>query len=268
MTLQYRGLPLSANVSILFAEMPYAQRFTAARAAGFTAVETWWPFGEPDPDEEKVDEFLALLDVNGVRLTGLNFWAGDMAAGDRGMVSHPDRHDELRANIARVAMIGERTGCAKFNLLHGAIPPQERSEDRHRAIVDVYREAVDAVSGAGKVLVEPLARELNGDYPLETAQDAASLVADIDRGSNAALLFDTFHLGHNEDDLIVLARQHGPVTGHVQIADDPGRAEPSSGALPLAECVDTLAAAGYDDWIGVEYRASTSHSEDSLGWVD
>src|SRR4051794_12880607 len=89
-----------ANVSLLFAELPYYERFAAARAAGFTRVETWWPFPTAFPEPAEVEAFLAALAGADLRLAGLNFYGGDLAAGERGVLSHPDRVEEFRASIA------------------------------------------------------------------------------------------------------------------------------------------------------------------------
>src|SRR5215475_11797958 len=105
----------AVNCSIIFAERPLASRFTAARAAGFDAVELWWPFADAVPPESEVDGLVSSIRNAGVQLVGLNFFAANMAAGDRGALSWPSRSQEFRDNIDVVVSIGERLGCGIYN---------------------------------------------------------------------------------------------------------------------------------------------------------
>ena len=107
------------NCSILFTELPLLERPAAAKAAGFDAVEFWWPFTVAVPADADVDEFVGAIDDAGVQLVGLNFFAGDMPGGDRGLVSWPARSAEFRDNIDVTVGIGERLGCRAFNALYG-----------------------------------------------------------------------------------------------------------------------------------------------------
>ena len=113
------SLPYEVNCSILFTELPLLERPAAAKAAGFDAVEFWWPFAVAEPSDADVDAFVTAIQDAGVSLVGLNFFAGDMPGGDRGLVSWPARSAEFRANIPVVASIGERLGCKAFNALYG-----------------------------------------------------------------------------------------------------------------------------------------------------
>lgn len=266
--MQYRGLDLSANVSILFPELDYLDRFAAARDAGFDAVESWWPFAEAVPEPARVDAVLAAIAAAGVQLTGLNFWAGDMPAGQRGMAVHAVRHVELQANVRLVAEIAATTGCRQFNLLYGQLDGGLTAAEGAKAAAVAYREAADAVAPlGGTVLIEPLARGLNGEYPLHTAGDALAFVdRELDGDTRVRLLFDTFHLGHNGDDVVAAAREHAARIGHVQIADDPGRGEPGTGALPIDACLDALTAAGYAGRVGVEYKP-TRDPGTTFSWI-
>jgi hydroxypyruvate isomerase len=263
--MHHRGLPLSANVSILFPELPYPERFAAARAAGFDAVETWWPFAAAVPPRSEVDALLTAVDRAGVRLTGLNFFAGDMPAGQRGVALHADRFDELAANVALVAEIAVDTGCRHFNLLYGQLA-EGQSADAARAVAGrAYRTAVEGVRGfGGTVLVEPLARGLNGAYPIQTAAQALDFLDAEVPGPGAALLFDTFHLGHNGEDLVAVATAHAHRVGHVQLADDPGRGEPGTGTLPIDAALAALVAGGYSGRAAAEYVPTRA---DTFGWV-
>ena len=112
-------LPYEVNCSILFTELPLLHRPDAAKQAGFDGVEFWWPFAEAVPADSDIDAFVAAVQNAGVQLVGLNFFAGDMPGGDRGLVSWPDRAEEFRDNVDVTVGIGERLGCRSFNALYG-----------------------------------------------------------------------------------------------------------------------------------------------------
>ncbi|MFC0430468.1 hydroxypyruvate isomerase family protein [Kutzneria buriramensis] len=253
---------LDANLSILFTELPLLDRPRAAKEAGFDAVEFWWPFDTADPTPAEVDAFVDALD--GVELVGLNFFAGDMPAGDRGVVSWPGRQAEFHASVEIAVDIARRTGCRTFNALYGnriaGVSPSEQDE-LAIANLTVAASAVQAVGGT--IVLEPLSGA--PDYPLLTAA-AALAVADRVPLDNVALLCDLYHLAVNGDDLDIVTTKHVERIGHVQIADAPGRGEPGSGQLDLLRHLTTLAASGYRGHVGAEYRP-TGATADSFGWL-
>ncbi|QRP43617.1 hydroxypyruvate isomerase family protein [Amycolatopsis sp. FDAARGOS 1241] len=260
-------LKLVANVSLLFAEVPYLERIARAAEAGFTAVETWWPWPEAVPAAAEVDAFVRALDEAGVALAGLNLFAGDMPGGERGIVSNPARRKEFEANLDLVAAIAERTGCPAFNALYG-----QRSPGGDPAREDaVAREQLAAAVGklTGTVLVEPLGRGLNGAYPLETARDGVRVVEQVraDTGArNIGLLFDTFHLTTSGEDLTKVVDEYADFVAHVQIADAPGRGEPGTGQVDVAGVVERLWQSGYRGRVACEYKP-TVPTEESLAWL-
>jgi hydroxypyruvate isomerase len=257
-------LPYEVNCSILFTEMPQLERPEAVKRAGFDAVEFWWPFSEAAPSDADVDAFVAAVENAGVQLVGLNFFAGDMAGGDRGIVSWPGRSTEFRDNIDVAVGIGERLGCKAFNALYGNrvddASPQEQDE---LGAENLALAAKGAARIGGTVLVEPVSGA--PDYPLLTAADALAV---IDRAGepNIALLADLYHLAVNGDDVDAVIADHTDRIAHVQIADAPGRNEPGTGSLPLLTQLADLRAAGYDGWVGLEYKPSGA-SADSFGWI-
>ena len=266
--MRYRGLDLSANVSILFTEHAYLDRFAAARDAGFDAVESWWPFPDAVPERAGVDRLLAAVGSAGVALTALNLWAGDMPAGQRGVAVHADRHEELIANAGLVAEIASATGCRHFNLLYGQLDDGLTAEDGATAAAEAFRAVADVLGAfGGTVLLEPLANGLNGAYPLHTPADVLDFVdGRLGGDPRVRLLFDTFHLGHNGVDLLEAAAAFAGRAGHVQLADDPGRGEPGSGGLPIEACVDLLVESGYRGRVAAEY-APTTATPASFGWI-
>ena len=261
-----------ANISILFPELPLLQRPAAARAAGFSAVEAWWPFPTPTPSPAEVDAFVAAVEESGLPLTGLNFYAGDMPAGDRGVASQPARRDELQASHPTLVNIAERTGVRHFNLLYGQSVDGLGAEEQLAAGVASLIEAAGLVGAfGGTILLEPLAAGLNGAYPLLTDEHVLAVLDTANRTAGrtlpTALLFDTFHLGSNGVDLVAAARRLAPRIGHVQIADSPGRGEPGSGTLPLAETLHELRDGGYRGRFAAEYKPTTT-TIDTLGWME
>ena len=260
---------LVANVSLLFGELPMLERFDAAAAAGFHRVEAWWPFARAVPDRAEVDAWVSALEGAGLELTGLNLFAGDMPAGERGLVSRPDRQAEFAANLDVVADIAERTGCRAFNALYG----QRVASLEHQDVtaIENLALAVRRLSPlGGTILLEPLSRGLNGAYPIETAAEAIAVLdrlRDVVGADGAALLFDTFHLTNNGEDLVAVIRRYADRIGHVQLADAPGRGEPGSGTVDFAAVLAALADVGYDGLVAAEYKPTTATVE-TLGWID
>ncbi|HET6739648.1 MAG TPA: TIM barrel protein [Kribbella sp.] len=262
-------LPLSANISIMFTELPYLDRPAAARAAGFHQVESWWPFPGPDAAPDQVDELVSALDAAGVELSGLNFFGGDLSAGERGVACRPDRQQELEINTERLIDVAQRTGCRAFNLLYGQLDDRwSAAEQRDTAIRAVRAAGAKLAEIDGVVLLEPLALGLNGAYPLVDGDDVVELLTGPLRSApNVRLLFDVFHLGSNGVDLVAAAERLAPWIGHVQLADSPGRGEPGSGELPIEAAVKALVSTGYRGTIAAEYQP-TGPTVETLGWVD
>lgn len=255
----------TANVSLLFSEVPLPQRFALARAAGFEAVECWWPFDTHAPDPAQVGAFVDALDDAGVRLTGINLFAGDMPAGERGIVSHPDRAQELRENLAVVRTIVGATGCDRVNALYGQRLPGLPAAEQDEVAARNLRLAADTLGDAGvTVLIEPLTRGENGDYPILTLDEALAVADRV--GDGVAVLFDAYHLHNNGSDVVAEIARHAPAVGHVQVADSPGRGEPGTGTIDYPAFFRALDASGYAGWVGCEYRP-TVPTADSLTWL-
>jgi hydroxypyruvate isomerase len=256
------------NLSILFTELPLHERPGAARSAGFDAVELWWPFDVAVPGDGEVDALVRAIQDAGVALVGLNFFAGDMPGGDRGLVSWPARGAEFRDNVEVTVAIGERLGCRAFNALYGnrvddATPRQQ--DDLAVEHLTLAAEAAGRIGGV--VLVEPVSGAPR--YPLRTAADAVGVIDRVQRetgASNLRFLCDLYHLAVNGDDLDKAIELYADRVGHVQIADAPGRHEPGTGSLDLDGPLGALAASGYDGYVGLEYTPSGA-SADSFGWL-
>ena len=258
----------AVNCSILFTELPLLERPAAARDAGFGAVEFWWPFDTAVPGDRDVDAFAGAVQDAGVQLVGLNFAAGDMPGGDRGLVSWPARSAEFRDNVDVTIGIGERLGCRAFNALYGnridGLDPAEQDDLGAEHLALAGRAAARI---GGTVLVEPVSGAPR--YPLLTAADALAVIDRVQAEHGVAdlgLLADLYHLAVNGDDVDGVITEHADRIAHVQIADSPGRSEPGTGTLPLERQLADLAAAGYRGWVALEYRPATSTVE-GLGWL-
>ncbi|WP_166970107.1 hydroxypyruvate isomerase family protein [Brevibacterium atlanticum] len=254
------------NCSTLLTELPVLERAQAAKDAGFDQVEFWWPFdGNPTPTSAEVDEFIASLENAGVELTGLNFWAGNMAAGDRGMVSVIGAEDDFAANVAIVVEIGRRTGCRAFNALYGLRTEGQDpagQDSTAAANLDLAARAVAEIDGT--VLVEPVSGAEG--YPLKRFADAAEVVATVrsEGSANIAVLADFFHLSVNGDDVAAVIEADAANFGHIQIADAEGRGAPGTGSLPLRDWIDRAYALGYTGSVALEYKQDRATAFDWL----
>ncbi|TCK25868.1 hydroxypyruvate isomerase family protein [Pseudonocardia endophytica] len=248
-------LPTTVNCSILFTDLPLLDRPAAAAAAGFDAVEFWWPFGSSVPADQDVEQFVTAVSDAGVTLSGLNFDGGDMPAGERGILSDPKRSAAFADNVDVAVGIGSRLGTTGFNALYGNrtddVAPEEQDELAAQNLALAGR--VAATIGA-IALLEPVSGI--DAYPIRTAADA---VAVLDRvgSDDVRLLLDVYHLAANGDDPAAAIDRFAGRIGHVQIADAPGRGEPGTGDLPIAALMDRVHAAGYRGRISLEYKAAT-----------
>ncbi len=261
------SLPYLVNCSLLFTEEPLLRRPAAARAAGFPAIEFWWPFATPVPPDREVDAFVAAIDEAGVTLVGLNFFAGDLAGPDCGVLSIPGRSGQFRDNIDVAAGIGERLGVRVFNALYGnRVEGVDPAAQDDLALENIALAAKAAARIGSCVLIEPVSGPK--PYPLRTADDAVAVVqrARAAGAANVGFLCDLYHLAGNGDDLDAAIAAHTGVTAHVQIADAPGRGEPGSGELELDRYLTALQDDGYRGWVSLEYKP-TGTTEASLAWL-
>lgn len=256
----------TVNCSILLTDLPLLARPAAAKAAGFSAVEFWWPFSGSVPTAQEVDHFVASIQSAGVALTGLNFNAGNMAQGERGLLSSPARGTEFKDNIDVVVEMGQRLGCKAFNALYGLrdahYHPQQQDDIATENLALASR-AVEKIGGI--VLLEPISgAEL---YPLKTAAEVMAIIKRVEQQSgvtNLRLLADFYHLAVNGDDVDTVIEKYAHQFGHIQIADAPGRGEPGTGDLPLERWMLRSRARGYQGRIGLEYKATQA---DPFAWL-
>jgi hydroxypyruvate isomerase len=261
------------NLSILFTELPLLERPAAAAAAGFTAVELWWPWIEtPSPPRAELDALRQSLEDAGTQLVGLNFYAGQLPGPDRGALSVPgEESDRFRANIEVAADFAASVGCKALNALYGnridGVDPQIQDALALENLVLAAR-AADRIGAI--LLVETLNKPESPLYPLVSAPAAIEVVDKVNAATglgNAKFLLDIYHLSMNGEDVSQVIAAYAERTGHVQIADNPGRGAPGTGSLPLGRLLGELTKAGYDGWVGLEYKAGDRPSAESFDWL-
>jgi hydroxypyruvate isomerase len=251
----------AANISILFREAPFLDRFERAKAAGFTAVEFWWPAGE------QLDEVATAAADAGLTVELINFDAGDMPGGDRGLVCDPERQQVFRDNVPVALEFARRLDCRRLNALLGhERSPEQREEQLTLARENIAWAADQAAEVGAQVLIEAVNTFENGPYLLHTTRQAADFIESVGR-PNVKLQYDAYHMQRMEGNLTVTLDAHWPLIGHIQIADVPGRGEPGTGEINYPFLLGHLARKGYAGYVGLEYRPSTERPEDSLGWL-
>ncbi|MGV9562209.1 TIM barrel protein [Streptomyces sp. NPDC003480] len=263
----------TVNLSILFTELPLLERPAAAAAAGFAAVELWWPWVDsPTPERPGLDALRKAIEDANVQLTGLNFYAGHLPGPHRGALSIPgEASDRFRANIDVAAGFAASLGCTALNALYGnrvdGVDPAEQDALALENLVLAAR-AADRIGAI--VLIEALNGPESPRYPLVSAPAAVGIVDKVNEATglgNARFLMDLYHLSMNGEDLPSVIEHYTPRTGHVQIADNPGRGAPGTGSLPLADLLDRLTKAGYDGRIGLEYKPGGTTGEETFAWL-
>jgi hydroxypyruvate isomerase len=250
-----------ANVSMLFKEVAFLERFERAARAGFRAVEFWWPGGE------SLDEVASAIEDAGVEVALMNFDAGDMPSGDRGLAGVPERSAEFRANVPVALELAQRIGAPRLNALVGLEQsPSTRAAQLAHGAENVAWAADQAAAIGADVTIEPVNRYDNGPVLLSTTREAIAFMDAVDR-PNVKLQYDVFHMQRAEGNLVATLRELAPRIGHMQVADAPGRGEPGTGEINYPYVLDAIEATGYDGWIGLEYNPTTPTTEESLGWI-
>ncbi|MFV2118508.1 TIM barrel protein [Streptomyces sp. Act-28] len=261
------------NLSILFTELPLLERPAAAAAAGFTAVELWWPWtGTPTPPQGELDALGKALEDAGTRLVGLNLYAGRLPGPDRGALSVPgEESDRFRANIDVAADFAASVGCTALNALYGnRVDGADPAAQDELALENLVLAARAAHGIGATLLIEALNAAESPRYPLVSAPAAVEVVDRVNEATglgNAAFLLDLYHLSMNGEDLAAVIDAYAAKTGHVQIADNPGRGAPGTGDLDLSALLSRLRDRGYDGWVGLEYKAGDRDSADAFDWL-
>ncbi|MBK9020641.1 MAG: hydroxypyruvate isomerase [Sulfuritalea sp.] len=254
-------LRFAANLSFLFTERPFFERFAAARAAGFNAVEFHFPY---EFDRAALAEVVL---TSGVEVVLFNLPAGDWAGGERGIACHPRRIAEFQDGVGLAIDYARVLGCSRLNCLAGIPPAEAGSAKARETLVENLRFAAAVTRRAGiELLLEPLNTRDTPGFLVSTTDAGLAVIADVSH-ENLRLQFDIYHAQVMEGDLARRLQEHLPRIGHVQLADNPGRHQPGTGEINFPFLLGHLDRIGYAGWIGCEYRPSAA-TEDSFGWME
>jgi hydroxypyruvate isomerase len=249
----------AANLSMLFTEVPFLDRFERAAKAGFAAVEFLFPYAFATADIQ------ARLKQHGLKLVLHNLPAGDWDAGERGIACLPDRVSEFREGVARAIEVGSALGVPRLNCLAGKAPAGVAEAALRQTFVDNLRYAAAELHKANlELLIEPInSYDIPGFYLNRSAQ-ALSILDEVG-AANAYLQYDAYHMQRMEGELAATIEKHLPRIAHIQIADNPGRHEPGSGEIDHGFLFRHLDRIGYRGWVGCEYKPAGT-TEAGLGW--
>lgn len=254
------SLRYSANLTMLYTEVAFLDRFARAAAAGFAAVEFLSPY------EAGIDEVKARVDDLGLTVAMFNLPAGDAHAGEFGTLGNPARRDFFRWSFAEALEAANRLGCGRLHAMFGKSATGFDAAAQIDCALDNLAWAAPQAAEAGvTLLIEALNPIDWPDYFLNTTADALEIVVRADQ-PNVRLQYDVYHAQMTEGNLINTTTDNFPRIGHIQIADVPGRHEPGTGEINYPNVFSTLDQLGYEGYIGLEYRPS-GDTDASLGWL-
>ena len=251
----------SANLSMFYPELPFLERFGAAAADGFAAVEY---VGAYDEDWGAVK---ALLDRHELAQALFNMPAGNWAMGERGITCHPDRVAEFRAGVETAIGFAKATGCGQINCLAGIAPSGYERAALEEVLIENLRYAAPRLADEGiRLLVEPINPQDMPGFLINSTDDYERVAAAVGH-DNLYLQYDFYHMQVVQGDLLNTFKRLQDRIAHVQVADNPGRHEPGTGEINYGVIFRALDAAGYDGWVGAEYRPEAGTSA-GLGWFE
>ncbi|TCK23163.1 hydroxypyruvate isomerase [Ancylobacter aquaticus] len=250
----------AANLTMLFNEVPFLDRFEKAAAAGFTGVEYLFPYDFP------VDELVAKLKANNLKQVLHNLPAGNWGGGERGIAILPERVDEFRAGVDKAIEYATALGCPQVNILAGIVPAGADRELLHNTFVNNLKFAAPKIKEAGlKLLIEPInTRDIPGFF-LNYTKQAKAIIEEVG-SDNLFIQYDIYHMQIMEGDLARTIEANLASIAHVQLADNPGRNEPGTGEINYPFLFRHLDAIGYEGWVGCEYKPK-GDTEAGLGWL-
>lgn len=241
---EHRMPKLAANLTMLFPEAPFLDRFALAAGAGFTAVEFQFPYDIPPAD------IAAQLTRHHLDLVLFNLPAGDWAAGDRGIAANAARQDEFREGVARAIEYARVLQPERINLLAGA---SEETAENDLALLQNIRFAAEELADYRlNLVIEPVNTLDVPDFAVPTSRAALDLIDELEL-SNLALQLDVYHALRMGEDPISIIREHAESIGHIQVADVPGRHQPGTGQVDFARLFREIDASGYTGWVALEY---------------
>jgi hydroxypyruvate isomerase len=247
----------AANLAYLFTERPLLERFAAAKAAGFAAVELQAPYDTPAAEVGRE------IERHGLTMLGIN--TPPAARGENGVAGVPGREQEFASLFDKALDYAVAIGARTIHCLSGRVPPERTGAAERVFAANLARAAELAGERGIGLLIEPLNRRDRPDNLLHLPEQAAAIIDMVDR-PNVRMQFDFYHVQIEAGDLITRFQQHFPVIGHVQVAAVPSRAEPDEGEVNYANLFGMIDRAGYAGWIGCEYKPR-GRTEDGLAWA-
>jgi hydroxypyruvate isomerase len=249
----------AANLTMLFGELPFLDRFAAAKAAGFTGVEYLFPY-----DFEKA-VLREQLQQHGMTQVLHNLPAGNWGAGERGIAIFPDRVDEFRDGVRRAVDYAKALDCRQLNCLVGVAPADADLAELNEVLLNNLRFAADALARERiRLLIEPINTLDIPGFFLSGTEQAVQIISDV-QSDNLFIQYDIYHMQVMEGDLARTLQNHLARIAHVQLADNPGRNEPGTGEINYPFLFRHLDEIGYRGWIGCEYKPKATTVE-GLGW--
>ena len=250
----------AANLTMLFNEAPFLERFERASKAGFNAVEFLFPYAY------SAAEIKQQLDQHQLTLVLHNLPAGDWDVGERGIACHPDRVEEFRQGVAKAIEYARVLGVHQLNCLAGKAPVGIDPKLLHATLVENLRYAAAELKKANlRLLIEPINTFDIPGFFLNTTKQAADILAEVD-ADNLFIQYDIYHAQRMEGELANTIEKNLSKIGHIQLADNPGRNEPGTGEINYPYLFKFLDRIGYHGWIGCEYKPATN-TEAGLGWM-
>jgi hydroxypyruvate isomerase len=251
---------LAANLTMLFTDVPFLDRFPAAKHAGFKYVEFLFPYDHP---AEKVKE---ALDKNGLQVINFNLPSGNWAGGDRGIGASPNRVEEFRAGVKTAVAYAKVLGTPRLNCLVGKMVTGFSREDHRKTAVENLKFAADAVGAIG---VKQIVEHINPfDIPgffLTRVSEVLDVIAEANR-PNLYVQYDIYHAARSEGNLTLTLREQFAKIDHIQIADTPGRNQPGTGEINFPFLFAEMDKLGYKGYVGLEYVPKPD-TLSSLGWI-
>lgn len=249
----------AANLTMLFNEHAFLDRFDAAARAGFRGVEFLFPYAFP------ADQIAERLRRNGLDLVLHNLPAGNWEAGERGIACHPDRTAEFQQGVDKAIGYAKALGVGQLNCLAGIAPSGVASERLQETLVSNLRFAAGRLKNEGiRLLVEPINTFDIPGFFLNRTQQALDLIR-ATGSDNLFVQYDIYHMQRMEGELAATLKKHLASIRHIQLADNPGRNEPGTGEINYAFLFRWLDEIGYDGWVGCEYKPRAT-TEAGLGW--
>jgi len=250
----------AANLTMLFNEVPFLDRFEKAASAGFAGVEYLFPY------DFSPEELVAKLKANGLKQVLHNLPAGNWGGGERGIAILPDRVDEFRAGVDKAITYATALGCPQVNILAGIVPAGADREILHNTFVNNLKYAAPRIKEAGlKLLIEPInTRDIPGFF-LNYTKQAKAIIEEVG-SDNLFIQYDIYHMQIMEGDLARTIEANLPLIAHIQLADNPGRNEPGTGEINYPFLFRHLDAIGYTGWVGCEYKPKGDTGA-GLGWI-